>query len=1034
MVAVEFNSFYYNIVVFLACLIPGLAVGLPLLRKTDLSVLEKLVISFFLGMVSVPALLFLEGLLGIKFSLSLALANILIIIAAGVIYAAKTGALGDVKMPKLETGNVLTEEFAKKHIATVLLLLALFLSFQARMAPLSPIYSELDPYWYVYGSGQIIREGGVPLYDDTAWFPEVQSTHRSTPLRAYSDALWYSLYTGGAEYKNYVMFLAASWLPPVASALLAFGAYLLFSSVYGKRYGIFAAFLLAFLPISIFKMSAGVNEATPYGLVGIFLMLGFYALALRKKDVRFGYLAAAAAAVTTLGSNYEAVMTVAFAGFVVLQSLDYYLRGTKNEHFWELNLILCIAIVASGMLDLWYSTESAQTVLVGLFTGRLMMAIAAVALCFAAEKALEAGWNQKKRQNYFAGAVVIALLLMALTPLGGIVSNMVYNFVGYAAFNQPLDRTIAEQNKAGASFEGEAGFIALIPANHVSASPKDAQETAASAIYGALGLITAPFTAIGNATLAMADGFFNMLAGGNGIATGEKSNSLLMFFLVTASAGLIWRHFSRKGTERDVPSVMLLLLLFILPVAYVGLNKIKFVLFVGVAAAVVATASIAELEALVAWLIEKTKNAEWKKYVAPAFIILMLIITYAQAAGPMPYAKFFLLKSFEPRYQDNPAAAMPKLSQLCKDLQAKGYNEATVCAAGSDIRFADTINGQFDSNLCSISQLSMDELLPASDAASQARAGEARQSASFRCSRLNAYWIDSMEWIRNNLPQDSRVTSWWDYGHWINFFGDRNAVLRNEHRSKGMIGRIAHDYLDGTVQELTATMNYYDSQYVLFDYELTGGLGGAFGGKYGALNYLSCAHDNQTSTAVSPGGSDCEFDHMPERLLIPKVLIAGTTCTISESQQRTGVVAFRITSRGIDSSKPDYCVGDVTLATGEKVSGTYYIDRKDENGDLQLSKGLLRKVDEQQDAAIYEVVYDNRKVWPGQNDTAVDGMEDAKGKFYSSNLYKGMFLDDLAGFDLVYTSKNAEVKIYRMRNFVGNKEGYIDPVAAAKEK
>lgn len=1032
MAAVEFNSLYFNFVVLLSGLVPGLAVGWPLLRKTDLSALEKLLICFFLGMVFVPSLLFLEGLVGIKFSFLLVLADFLIVIAAGIVYAARTGALSDLQVPKLDFDSVLSLEFAKKHAASALLLLALFLSFQARMAPLSPIYSELDPYWYVYGSGQIVRQGAVPLYDDTAWFPEVQSTHRSVPLKAYTDALWYALYTGGAEYSNYVMFLSASWLPPVASALLAFGAYLLFSAVYGRRYGIFAAFLLAFIPISIFKLSAGVNEATPYGLVGIFLMLGFYALALGKKDMKFGYLAAAAAAVTTLGSNYEMVMTLAFVGFVVLQSLDYYLRGAKNEHFWELNLILAVSIVASGVLDTWYNTESAQSVLMNLFTGRLMMAIAAVALCFAAEKAVEAEWSEKKRRNYFAAAVLLAALLLAFTPVGGIVANMVYNFVGYAAFNQPLDRTIAEQNKAGASFEGEAGFVALIPANHEIASPANLAEGAASAIYSLLGLIAAPFTAIGNAAISLADAFFNSVLGGSGIATGEKSNSLLMFFLVTASGGLIWRHFSRKGEERNLPSVMLLLLLFILPVAYIGLNKIKFVLFVGLAAAVAATASIAELEALALWIAEKMKNAEWKKYVAPAFVILMLMITWAQAAGPMPYAKLFLLKSFEMRYQDNPEAAMPKLAQICNGLQAKGYTEATICAAGSDIRFADTINGQFDSNLCVISQLSMDELLPAADAASQTRASEARQAASFRCGRLNVYWIDSMEWIRDNLPQGSRVTSWWDYGHWINFFGDRNAVLRNEHRSKGMIGRIAHDYLDGTGEDLRATMNYYDSQYVLFDYELIGGLGSGFGGKYGALNYLSCAHDNRTSTAVSPGGSDCEFEHMPERLLIPNVQVAGTTCTISESQQRAGVVAFRITGNGVDIGKPDYCVGDVTLATGEKISGTYYMDRKDGNGDLVLSKGLLRKVDEQQDAGIFEVVYSSQKVWPGENGTATDGMEDAKGKFYASNLYRGMFLDELPGFDLVYSSRNGEVKIYKMRNFIGNKQGTIDPVAAAR--
>jgi len=240
-----------------------------------------------------------------------------------------------------------------------------------------------------------------------------------------------------------------------------------------------------------------------------------------------------------------------------------------------------------------------------------------------------------------------------------------------------------------------------------------------------------------------------------------------------------------------------------------------------------------------------------------------------------------------------------------------------------------------------------------------------------------------------------------------------------------MIGRIAHDYLDGTTQELIDTMNYYDSRYVLFDHELIGGLGNsAFGNKYGALNYLSCAHDYQTSTAEPPGSSQCEFDHMPERLVIPKTLAPGIECTISESQQLKGVVAFRLGRGGMDSS-PAYCIGEVTLSTGERISAAYYLDRRDENGDLALSKGFMRKIGEEGDAIVVEMVYNSKKVWPGKNGTAVDGMEDAKGKFYLSNLYRGMFLDELPGFD-------GEVKIYRMRNFTGNKQGRIDPVAAAK--
>ena len=47
-------------------------------------------------------------------------------------------------------------------------------------------------------------------------------------------------------------------------------------------------------------------------------------------------------------------------------------------------------------------------------------------------------------------------------------------------------------------------------------------------------------------------------------------------------------------------------------------------------------------------------------------------------------------------------------------------------------------------------------------------------------------------------------------------------------------------------------------------------------------------------------------------------------------------------------------------------------------------------------------------------------MEDAKTAFYTSNLYRGYYLNDLPGFDLVFTSKNGEVKIFRMKDFIGN--------------
>ena len=1036
MAAVDFNSMYYNIVVFLSCIIPGLALGVPLLRKTDLSAVEKLLLCFFLGMVAAPTLMFIESLAGINFSYALAAANLLLVTIAGLAYGFYTKAFTlSITLPKIETDidKILSFEFAAKHAAPVLLLIIIFLAFWSHLAPYSPIYSELDPYWYVYGTGQVLRLGQIPLTDDTAWFPDVQATHRSVPLKAYTEAEWYSLYMGGTQYNNYLLFDAASWLPPISSALAAFGAYLLFSSIYGKRYGLFAAALMAFLPITFFKVAGGVNEAIALGVLGMLLMVGCYAVALRKKDLVMGGFASLAAAVCILGSNYGMVIALAFAGFVALQSLEYFLRGKKNAQFWEMNLILAAGIVVAGCLGNYWSGATISGFLLNLATGMPGMAIAAVVFSFAAEKLVEAGWNEAKRRKAVAAVAIAGVLLLALTPLGGIAATKIYGFVGYAAFNQPLDRTIAEQNKAGASFEGEAGFIALVPDSHVSASASDLGGTLSNIGYGALSLLCTPFTAIGNAGLSFADTAFNFITGGNGIATGTKANSLLMFFLVTSSIGLAWRHFSRKGEERDMPSVMLLMLLLALPAAYVGLGKIKFVIFVGIAAVIAAAAAVAEIEQFVLWLVKKVQLHDgWAKNAKLAFIVLLLLVTYEQAAGPLPYGKLFLLKSFETRYQDDPAGVMPKLKSFCDALHAKSYTDPTICSAGSDAHFADTIENQYNSELCMVSQLTLSELLPGNSTSEQAAAGDARSAANFRCSRLSTYWVDSMEWIKGNVPSQSRIISWWDYGHWINYFGDRKSVLRNEHASKGMIGRVAYAYLDGTTQDLVTTMNYYDSQYALFDDELIGGLGNsAFGGKYGALNYLACAHSNLTTTANSPGDSQCEFDHMPTRVLIPLLPSASTACTISESQQRSGTAAFLIHRTGVDSANPDFCVGDITLTDGSKASALYYMDRKDENGDLVLDKAFLRQTDQQQNMGIFELIYNNQKVWPGPNGTAVDGMSDADGAFYHSALYSAIFLNELPGFDQVYSTSDGMVKIYRMKDFVGNPQGIVDKAAAA---
>jgi hypothetical protein len=280
-----------------------------------------------------------------------------------------------------------------------------------------------------------------------------------------------------------------------------------------------------------------------------------------------------------------------------------------------------------------------------------------------------------------------------------------------------------------------------------------------------------------------------------------------------------------------------------------------------------------------------------------------------------------------------------------------------------------------------------------------------------------------MEWMKTNLNSSDRINSWWDYGHWTNYFGNTNTVLRNEHASKGMIGRVAHDFLIGTTQDLIDSMNYFDSQYVLFDVEI---IGSPFGGKYGALNYLGCVHEGATSLDEQPGTSDCEFLHSPERIVIPTAQLGQ--CTISESQQLTGTPAYEMLKNGI-ATTPTYCVGATTIATGDKIMATYSLDKQDSDGNLVLNKGFVRQIQTAADAVYAEMVYTTDGVWI-ENNTLVNGMIDAKTDFYRSNLYSGFYLKQLPGFTLVYDTN--EIKIYRLDNFIGNKERYIDPVESKK--
>jgi dolichyl-diphosphooligosaccharide--protein glycosyltransferase len=52
-------------------------------------------------------------------------------------------------------------------------------------------------------------------------------------------------------------------------------------------------------------------------------------------------------------------------------------------------------------------------------------------------------------------------------------------------------------------------------------------------------------------------------------------------------------------------------------------------------------------------------------------------------------------------------------------------------------------------------------------------------------------WLETLDWIKMNTPEDSIVASWWDYGYWIQTMGERTSLADNSTIHTSVIQEIA---------------------------------------------------------------------------------------------------------------------------------------------------------------------------------------------------------------------------------------------------
>ena len=75
-------------------------------------------------------------------------------------------------------------------------------------------------------------------------------------------------------------------------------------------------------------------------------------------------------------------------------------------------------------------------------------------------------------------------------------------------------------------------------------------------------------------------------------------------------------------------------------------------------------------------------------------------------------------------------------------------------------------------------------------------------------------WLETLEWIKINTPEDSVVASWWDYGYWITTMSERTTLIDNATLADNQIERFAKILLS-TPDEAWIMLEEWEVDYVV---------------------------------------------------------------------------------------------------------------------------------------------------------------------------------------------------------------------------
>ena len=817
--------------------------------------------------------------------------------------------------PKKSSGNMTL-------VWGILLALMLF-SFATRIINISsaPTFFEFDPYYDMQATQYILTYGQQLLYDHSAWPTLVSGTiHRLEPLVPYMEAYWYNLVGGSTVSINTTTLSnVSSFYPPITAALLTFVIFMMLYHDYGGVTALVGAGLAAGMPALVSAFISGEQLLEPWGIFTMFFFTASYLLAVKNpKEKRYTVLAAIAFISAFLGAHYYTVTAGILTVYILLQGLIHVFGKEDMKDFYYMNGLLIGIIAIAYLIYAPYGGALADRIptLLGIpvIVSFPLAALAFVLVFDYLPKMLSKRrllFNNADTVAYLAtlaGMAVIALLLIAFTPIGNPVKKYIQLSQHFTTPSIPLFMTVQEYMPTGINFDFGAGGFGFIGAS---------------------------------------------IAGVNMIVW-----AVLLLFSVLALAAILFR--------RSRSSILYLSTIF--PLALAGMLEVKYLPHFGVAYILALCFIIGELMLFV------RNNYRFS------------------GAGASPDAGREKIV-----YMIGGGAAL--LTILFVGMTAV----SVFSAAGQSCNTIAVQNNSLGYNLF--------------------------------CNQVQGYWLDATAWMRQNIGPDApRVLSWWDYGDWINWFGNSNAVIRGDNSVATLDYRTAANYVFTATEgfgpgSLAQFMNQMQAEYVVFDNQIMQ--------KWQALDFLACIDTNETTQAFATqagastgqqyalGTSQCEQSHDPAFMLVPEgINNVNSYCQIN-GNQTSAIKSLMV--YGSTAINETYCVpssvySDIQNGASATVP-VYYA-----NGtatDMLLSSNsdfFYGAVNLQGTNFLYMFVIYKAN---GPNSTVVG----APTEFYNSQYYRGFMFGKLPGFTLAYPrdfsglnaygNSSSQVMIFRLDNYTG---------------